>query len=76
MSKKERLKEIINTLRGVFAITMALIVTVTSGLISRSDQKLIDVYFFLGVLLDILLILSTVIIFRRIIKRTNELEDL
>ncbi len=71
MSKLDKLKEIINTLRGFFVVTMALIVTVSSGLIERFDA-----IFFIGVLLDLFLILLIILFVRRIVKRTRELEDL
>lgn len=76
MSKKEKLKEIINTLRGLFAVVTALIVAVTSGIISRSDQNRFDIYFYSGIVLDLFLLFSVISIFKRIVKRTNELEDL
>ena len=50
---------------------MALIVTVSSGLIERFDA-----IFFIGVLLDLFLILLIILFVRRIVKRTRELEDL
>ena len=76
MSQLDKLKEIINTLRGFFAVIIALIVTVTSGLISRYDNKNIDGIFYMGVILDLFMMGMLVFIIRRIVKRTQEMEDL
>lgn len=76
MSKLDKLKEIINTLRGFFVVTMALIVTVTSGLIDRFDEQRVDAIFTVGVILDLFLILLIILFVNRIVKRTRELEDL
>lgn len=76
MSELDKIKEIINTLRGFFAVLMALFVTISSGLINRYDNDKIDFLFYAGLILNFLILFIMWYVINRIFKRTKELEDL
>ena len=76
MAKLDEIKEILNTLRIWLSLTIGLIVMVTSGLISRYDNGLIDGLFYSGFLALFVLLLVVLLIVLNISKKTKEVKGL
>jgi len=64
--KIDEIKEILNTLRLFFSIMVGLIALLTSALIHKQQMLDLDIYFWLGVLLDLSLIVGLLFILRSI----------
>ena len=76
MAKIDEVKELLNTLRAVFGIIVAVVLTITAGLIKMYYGNQIDALFYVGALFDILLIASLPIIAKIIAKNIKKLKDL
>ena len=76
MSKLDSTKEILNTLRTGFGITIAVILTLTAGLINIHYKDNIDIIFFIGIFLDLIFISILPILIRYIVKYTKVIEEL
>jgi membrane protein YdbS with pleckstrin-like domain len=76
MSKLDEVKEVLNTLRVALTIVFGLIVAVTAGFISRYDHNKIDVYFWAGIIIDLLLVVAMVVISYKIKIKTKEIGEL
>lgn len=76
MPKIDELKETLNTLRVVLTITIALIVALTSGLISRYDKDEIDIFLYIGIMINLILMSSIPIIIKKLIQKTKEIGEL
>ena len=76
MAKIDEVKELLNTLRAVFGIIVAVVLTITAGLIKMYYGDQIDVLFYVGALFDVLLIVSLPIIAKIIAKNIKKLKDL
>ena len=69
-------KEILTTLRTVLGIMIAVILTITAGLIKQYNADRIDNLFFAGGFIDFVLVLSLPVIVHYIIKNIKLLEEL
>ena len=76
MGKIDEKKELLNTLRAGFGIIVAIILTVTAGLINLYYKGNIDFLFYVGVLFDMILLLILPIIIRYIVKNIKEIGDI
>jgi len=76
MAKIDEIKELLNTLRAVFGIIVAVILTITAGLIKMYYNDKIDILFYIGSIFDIILVLSLPIIAKYIVKKIKELREL
>jgi len=76
MSKQESTKEILTTLRTVFGIIIAVVLTITAGLIKQYNADQIDNLFIAGIFIDIALILALPVIVHYIIKNIKLLEEM
>ncbi|MEA1893008.1 MAG: hypothetical protein U9N33_09880 [Campylobacterota bacterium] len=76
MSRLDSKKELLNTLRASFGIIIAIILTISAGLINLYYEDNIDILFYIGAIFVIMLILSLPIIIKYIIKNIKEIEDL
>lgn len=76
MSKLDSKKELLNTLRAGFGIIVAIILTLSAGLINLYYKGNIDILFYIGALLVIILVLSLPIIVKYIVKNIKEIGDL
>ncbi len=76
MSKLDSTKELLNTLRATFGIIVAIILTITAGLISMYYKGNIDILFYVGVFFDILLVVSLPILVKYIVKSIKLIEGL
>ena len=76
MSKQESTKEILTTLRTVFGIIIAVVLTITAGLIKQYNTDQIDNLFIAGIFIDIALILALPVIVHYIIKNIKLLEGM
>ncbi len=76
MGKEAGLKEEISTLRTLIGFMLGLVVVVVSGLISRYDAGKTDFVFYIGLVGFAGFIFSATILYRKLIKKTKELEEL
>jgi len=72
MAKIDEIKEILNSLRVGLSIIVGLIVLTTGSLINKEQADMVDVYFWLGLFLDIILLLLFIKIIFSIKKHTKE----
>ena len=76
MSKLDKKKEILTVLRTTFGFLIAIILTITSGLISMYYESRFDILFYIGVCFDILLVINIPIVVKYIVKNIKEIEEL
>lgn len=74
MAKLDGLKEEINTFRIILTIISLVIIALTSGLINRIDNNKIDYYLYVGLIIDIVLIIIIPFILKLISKITKEVK--
>jgi len=76
MAKIDEIKELLNTLRAVFGIIVAVILTIAAGLIKMYYSNQIDILFYIGAMFNVLLVLCLPVITRYIAKNIKKLKDL
>ena len=76
MAKIDEVKELLNSLRAMFGIIVAVILTITAGLIKMYYNNQIDILFYIGAFFDILLVLGLVFIAKIVIKNIQKIKDL
>ena len=76
MAKIDEIKEILNTLRLFFSLGVGLIVILTGALIKKEELHNIDIYFWLGSIIDLTLIIGLIFIIKSIKKNTTRIRDL
>ncbi len=76
MSKLDSKKEQLNTLRTIFGIIVAIILTMSAGLINMYYKSNIDILFYMGIFFDIILLISLPIIAKYMVKIIKEIEEL
>jgi len=55
MAKIDEVKEILNTLRLFFSLGVGLVVVITGALINKEDINDVDIYFWVGSLVDFII---------------------
>ena len=73
MAKIDEIKEILNSLRIGLSIVVGLIVLITGSLVSMEKSGIIDIYFWFGLFLEIVLLLVFIKIIFSIKKNTKEI---
>jgi cobalamin biosynthesis protein CobD/CbiB len=76
MSKLDSKKELLNTLRAAFGIIVAIILTISAGLINLYYKDNIDILFYIGSLFVIIFAFSLLVIVKYIVKHIKEIGDL
>jgi len=76
MSQLDSKKELLNSLRTGFGIVVAVIITISAGMINMYYKENIDIIFYIGGFLDIILVSILPILLKYIIKNIKEIEDL
>ncbi len=76
MGKLDEVKEILNTLRVAFSITVGFIALLSGALVNNIRKDQIDLFFWTGIGILILLSIFLVIIIHFIVKKTKEIKDL
>jgi surface polysaccharide O-acyltransferase-like enzyme len=76
MAKIDEVKEILNTLRLFFSIAVGIIVILTGSLINKEKLDDVDVYFWVGSIIDFILIIGLVLIVKSIKRNTKEIRGL
>jgi ABC-type multidrug transport system permease subunit len=76
MAKIDEVKEILNSLRVGLSIVVGIIVLLTGSLINKKQADIVDIFFWLGLLLDIVLLLIFLKIILSIKKHTKEIKEL
>jgi len=76
MAKLDEIKEILNSLRVGMSIVVGLIVIITGSLVNKEQSNQVDIYFWVGLSLDIVLLVVFMKIVTSIKKHTREIKDL
>ena len=76
MSHIDEVKEILNTLRVAMSINFGILVILIGSLIKRYDAEKIDYLFWIGTIFVFVLLLTIVLIIRKISAKTKEIKDL
>jgi len=76
IAKIDEIKELLNTLRTVFGMIVAVVLTITAGLIKMYYSNQIDILFYIGSIFDLLLVFCLPIIAKYIVKNIKKLKDL
>lgn len=76
MSQIDKIKESLNTLRILLSLLVGLVAALTSAVSGYYDQGDFGVRFYLALALINLMAVAIAVIFRKIRKRTDELEEL
>ena len=76
MAKIDEVKEILNTLRLFFSIGIGLITILTGTLINKEQSADIDKYFWLGSIVDIVLMIGMIKIISSIKRYAEEIRNL
>ena len=76
MAKIDEIKEILNSLRLGLSIIVGLIVVITGALIRKEQLDKIDIYFFVGLMLDVILLFLFMKIIKSIKKNTEKIRNL
>ena len=76
MAKIDEVKEILNTLRLFFSIAIGLIVVLTGSLIKKEEVGNIDLYFYIGSVIDFILIIGLIFLVKSIKNNTKKIKDL
>ena len=76
MAKIDEIKEILNSLRVGMSIIVGLIVILTGPLLNKEQLNQIDIYFWIGLVLDIVLLFSFLQIIKSIRKNIKIIKDL
>ena len=76
MSKVEKVKEILNTIRIAISISFGMLALIVTGIIKRYDANKIDELFWLGITAASVIVILIFSLITRLSKRTNEIEAL
>ena len=76
MARLDEVKEILNTLRLFFSIMIGIIVLLTGALVSKEQNNLVDIYFWIGTLIDVALLIGVIFIIKLLKKYTKQIKDL
>ena len=76
MAKIDEVKEILNTLRLFFSLGVGLVVVITGALINKEDVNDVDIYFWVGSLVDFIIMIGLIYIVKSIKKYTKMIKDL
>jgi hypothetical protein len=69
-------KEILNTLRTILTINIAVILTITASLIKMYYQNNIDFLFYFGIFLDIVIFIIIILIIKSIMINIKKIKEL
>ena len=76
MSKLDKKKEMLTTLRSMIGFFIAIILTITAGLIGMYYKDRFDILFFIGAGLDIIFVMMLPILATILLKNLDEIEEL
>lgn len=74
MAKLDGLKELLNNLRILLSIFFLMLIALTSGLVNRFDRIGVDEIFYIGSLLEIIIMVIILYILKRISQVTKEVK--
>ena len=76
MGKIDKVKEILNTLRIAMSISFGILVVLVGSLIKRYDASKLDVIFWSGFFLSLIVLSVIAAIMVKISNKTKEIEEL
>ena len=76
MSKIEKVKEILNTIRIAISISFGMLALIVTGIIKRYDANKVDELFWLGIIAASIIVILIFSLIVKLSKRTNEIEEL
>lgn len=76
MAQLDEMKEILNSLRLGLSLTIGLLVIIIGALITKEKLSEIDIYFWLGIVLVVILSFLFIAIIKSIVKFTRKIKDI
>jgi hypothetical protein len=76
MAKIDEIKEYLTTLRVFFTVSVAVMIAIAGGIISSYRHENFDVIYYLGILSEIILMISVVLLIKKIKSKTKEIGEL
>jgi hypothetical protein len=76
MAKIDELKESLNTLRVFFSVIIALMVAIGSGIVNSYRDNILDIPFWVGFIIEAILLICIIIIIKKINLKTKEIGDI
>lgn len=74
MAKVDKIKEILGTLRMLFGMAIVVLIAIGGGLMAMFNRDLFNFFFWLGLLIEIIIFVSAVVISFKIGKYINHIE--
>ena len=76
MGKIDEVKEILNTLRVAMSIACGILIILIGSLVKRYDNNSIDYIFWIGTVFVFILLITIVLVIKKISAKTKEIKDL
>ncbi len=76
MGKIDEVKEILNTLRVAMSIAFGILIILIGSLVKRYDNNSIDYIFWIGTVFVFILLITIVLVIKKISAKTKEIKDL
>jgi len=76
MAKIDEIKEILNTLRVVMSLIFGAVILLIGSVVSRLEAHKNDIWTWMSILGIFLLLISLLIVFKKISIKTKEIKDL
>jgi len=76
MGKIDEVKEILSTLRIWMSLSFGALVLLIGSLVKRYDTGVVDMFFWLGIGVMLMLVLALIGIMKKISLKTKEIKDL
>ena len=76
MAKLDEVKEYLTTLRVFFTVMIAVMVAIGNGVVNSYRQEAYDILFWIGCASEVVLMLSVIMVIRKIKDKTQEIKDL
>ncbi len=76
MAKIDAVKETLITLRVFFTVTIAMMIAIGGGLVNSYRQEIYDIMFWIGIISEVILMISVIFTIRKIKIKTKEIGDL
>ena len=76
MGKIDEVKEILNTLRVAMSIAFGILIILIGSLVKRYDNNSIDYIFWIGTIFVFILLITIVLVIKKISAKTKEIKDL
>ena len=76
MAKIDEVKEYLTTLRVFFTVMIAVMIAIGNGVVDSYRNEIYDSMFWIGCISEIILMISVMVVVKKIKTKTNEIKDL